>query len=187
MHETMVYYLGNIAERIANRNLAIAVDENAKLYNGVRLDVQLNLSPHPEEHYVGEDYRHISRIDVLWMDSRNSRITHCFEIENSTRIEGGIMRMSHVREPPRPSRGRREMVRRVIVVPDARFDEARAIAQSPMVTPWLNTATHYLIRYSALEEFFSHLNDADSVTLAQFDELLEDMRPQANLNQFEDA
>lgn len=183
MHEIMVYCLGNIAGRISSRTLAIASDERGKIYNGARLDSQLNLSPHPTD-YGPESAGPVSRIDVIWMNNY-SQITHCFEVENSTRIEGGIMRMSHARELPQTSTGSWEQVRRVIVVPDDRFDEARAIARSPMVTPWVNSASNYLLRYSVLEEFFSSLNDGDSVTLAQFNGLLEDMLPQSNLSQFE--
>ena len=51
---------------------------------------------HPAD-YGDRERDAIRRIDVLWMN-RDSRITHCFEVENSTRIEGGIMRMSNVRE-----------------------------------------------------------------------------------------
>tara|TARA_B100000683_G_scaffold167612_1_gene161597 strand:- start:22 stop:702 length:681 start_codon:yes stop_codon:yes gene_type:complete len=177
-HEQMVYYLARIAELIQNRGPAIATDEMGKMYQGERLDAQLNLMCHPED-YAGEERNAMRRIDVLWMNNQ-SRITHCFEVENSTRIEGGIMRMANVRELEVATR----RVRRVIVIPDDRLAETRRIASSQVLTSWLTTASHYLLRYSVLEDYFNQINDGTSPTLAGFDDLLEEMLPQASLDQF---
>jgi len=177
-HEQMVYYLGRIAEMIQGRGPAIAIDELGKMYQGARLDAQLNLMDHPAN-YGDRERNAMIRIDVLWMNN-DSRITHCFEVENSTRIEGGIMRMSNVREFVVSGR----QVRRVIVIPDDRLEEARQIANSQVLTSWLTATSHYLLRYSVLEEYFNQINDDNPPTLGGLDELLEDMRPQARLDDF---
>ena len=65
---------------IQGRGPAIAIDEMGKMYQGARLDSQLNLMDHPAN-YGDRERNAMMRIDVLWMN-RDSRITHCFEVEN---------------------------------------------------------------------------------------------------------
>ena len=72
----------------------------------------------------------------------------------------------------------------VIVIPDDRFEEARRIANSQVLESWLTTTSHYLLRYSALEEYFNQINDDNPASLAGLDDILEDMRPQARLDDF---
>jgi len=181
MHEQIVYHIADIGSRMSSRVVAIAVDEHAKEYQGKRLDQQLTLHDHPTLGYSEEEFRAISRIDIIWM-TNSGHITHCFEVENSTAIAGAIMRMSYVRER---RVGERD-VRRVIVIPDTRVAEARRIANSPVMTDWLSTAEHGTVTYSQLENYLDNLG-TNTPTLGQIDVLIQPMVPQVTLDQFIDS
>jgi type II restriction enzyme len=119
----------------------------AREYNGSRLadgccdDLPAGLASAP-----GADA--VRLIDVLWLSRDNARVSAAFEVEHSTSIYSGIVRLLDL-----ALGGSEQSVRGLyLVAPDARGEEVR----SQLTRPAFRTVSHLDVRFLPYGELARH-------------------------------
>ncbi|MDE2634953.1 MAG: ParB/RepB/Spo0J family partition protein [Chloroflexota bacterium] len=100
--------------------------------------------------------RSVQRIDVLWLE--DNKIIAAFEIENSTGIESGLLRMSHMWVSMDDS-----SIRAHIVAQDSDVNKARDKINAPTFRHNGLAESCYFIPYSAITNRYNEAEQNDSI------------------------
>ena len=123
----------------------IAANDRNRSYNGVRLaDGCLEALPHYVSEMAGAEA--VRLIDVLWLDSESGQVTAAFEVEHSTSIYSGIVRLLDL------SLGAagQSVKGLFLVAPDDREEDVRAQLRRPAFSRVADLDVRYL-PYGELE------------------------------------
>lgn len=125
----------------------IAANDRARTYGGGRLaDGCLGNLPPALQGIAGADA--IRLIDVLWINRDDRRVAAAFEVEHSTTIYSGIVRLLDL-----ALGGSEPLVRGLfLVAPDAREDDVRA----QLARPAFRTVSHLDVRFLPYSELSLH-------------------------------
>lgn len=125
----------------------IAANDRAREYDGSRLDDGCVSSLPPAlASSAGADA--IRLIDVLWIDRDDRRVAAAFEVEHSTTIYSGIVRLLDL-----ALGGSEQLVHGLfLVAPDAREDDVRA----QLARPAFRTVSHLDVRFLPYSELARH-------------------------------
>jgi len=116
----------------------IAANDRSRLHDGVPLSAGC-CSTLPEELQSIEGADAIRLIDVLWLERESRHVAAAFEVEHSTSIYSGIVRLLDLAlGAPRQSRGL------FLVAPDDREDEVRTQLRRPAFAAVANLQVRYL-------------------------------------------
>lgn len=123
----------------------IAANDRGRMHNGELLSAGcLNRLPDPLERLPGADS--IRLIDVLWLDPNQARVRAAFEVEHTTSIYSGIIRMLDLALSALHATDNL-----FLVAPDAREKEVRAQLQRPAFNRVRDLHVRYL-PYGELEK-----------------------------------
>jgi type II restriction enzyme len=89
-HSEMQYSLGKLGRQLGY-DVWIAQNDHSKQWNGLGLG-ELSIKKLPNATFSEDVYKTVSLIDVIWLDSE-SHIIGAFEVEKSTSIYSGILRL----------------------------------------------------------------------------------------------
>lgn len=125
----------------------IAANDRARTYNGSRLaEGCLGSLPPALAGIAGADA--VRLIDVLWIDRDDRRVAAAFEVEHSTTIYSGIVRLLDL-----ALGGSEQLVHGLfLVAPDAREDDVRA----QLARPAFRTVAHLDVRFLPYSELAQH-------------------------------
>ncbi len=128
---------------MAGCQVFIAKNDGSQQYNGEPLR-QGCLDELPKKGMSGSLYRRVSLIDVVWV--KNSKIVCAFEVECSTSIYSGILRMSDLAySVPYDS------IKGYIIAPDERKDKVIKELERPTFS---NERIQGFMRYMTVEELY---------------------------------
>jgi type II restriction enzyme len=123
----------------------IAANDRNRSYNGIRLaDGCLESLPRSVSEMAGAET--VRLIDVLWLDSGSGQVAAAFEVEHSTSIRSGILRLHDL---SLGSAGQ-SVKGLFLVAPDGREEEVRAQLRRPAFSRVADLDVRY-IRYGELE------------------------------------
>ena len=123
----------------------IASNDGGRAYNGGRLgDGCLSELPSEIDAAPGADA--VRLIDVLWLERNSSRVAGAFEVEHTTSIYSGIVRLLDLALGPASESARGLF----LVAPDDRVDEVRAQLMRPAFSRVADLRVRYL-PYGELE------------------------------------
>ncbi len=124
VHTQMQYLLSRVGTSLGYEAV-VAVNDRSRSFNGVQLS-QLCLPCLPALALEPEVCNTIALIDVLWLEKGTNRIIGAFEVEKSTSIYSGILRLSDL-ALALPD----HQTRLCLVVPDGREKEVVAQLKRP--------------------------------------------------------
>lgn len=110
--------------------------------------------------YSKENLDRIKEIDVIWFDE--SKITHEFEVENTTGIMEAIVRGSNIPE---------KIVKRYVVIPEERKDFFDRKISEPMIKERISDYNWQFIFYDALKEFFEKHEKNKEIDISEFEKI----------------
>lgn len=150
-HTEMQYHLVKIG-RSLGYDVAVAANDRGRSYKGQKFSF-LSLSRLPKLSVEPEVASTIDLIDVLWFEKNTNRILCAFEVEKSTSIYSGILRLSDLAiSLPDPH------LLICLVAPDAR--EREVVAQ--LMRPALCAANSSNLAYILFNDLATH---CDSICL----------------------
>lgn len=91
LHTEMQYHLMRIGKALGY-DVICAANDRSKCYNDLNFSF-VSLASFPEINVDPETRKTISLIDVVWFEKGTNRISCAFEVENSTSIYSGILRL----------------------------------------------------------------------------------------------
>lgn len=144
VHTQMQYLLSRIATALGY-DAVVAVNDRSRSFNGVPLS-QLCLPCLPTLNLEPEVCSTIALIDVLWLEKGTNRIIGAFEVEKSTSIYSGILRLSDL-ALALPD----HQTRLCLVIPDVREKEVVAQLKRPSFVAASRPQPTYLL-FSDLAE-----------------------------------
>ncbi len=124
VHTQMQYLLSRVGTSLGY-DAVVAVNDRSRYFNGIQLS-QLCLPCLPTLDLEPEVCSTIGLIDVLWLEKGTNRIIGAFEVEKSTSIYSGILRLSDL-ALALPD----HQTRLCLVVPDGREREVVAQLKRP--------------------------------------------------------
>lgn len=124
VHTQMQYLLSRVGTSLGY-DAVVAVNDRSRSFNGIQLS-QLCLPCLPTLDLEPEVCSTIGLIDVLWLEKGTNRIVGAFEVEKSTSIYSGILRLSDL-ALALPD----HQTRLCLVVPDGREKEVVAQLKRP--------------------------------------------------------
>jgi len=124
VHTQMQYLLSRVGTSLGYEAV-VAVNDRSRSFNGIQLS-QLCLPCLPALALEPEVCNTIALIDVLWLEKGTNRIIGAFEVEKSTSIYSGILRLSDL-ALALPD----HQTRLCLVVPDGREKEVVAQLKRP--------------------------------------------------------
>ena len=125
----------------------VATNDRARPYGDGRLaDGCLDTLPIPDEHALAADM--IRLIDVLWLDNTGQRIEAAFEVEHTTSIYSGIVRMLDLAL----GMGKANSSAYFLVAPDEREADVRA----QFARPAFSRVSDLQLRYLPYSEMRKH-------------------------------
>lgn len=123
-HTQMQYLLSRVGTSLGY-DAVVAVNDRSRSFNGAQLS-QLCLPGLPALDLEPEVCNTIALIDVLWLEKGTNRIIGAFEVEKSTSIYSGILRLSDLALALPDHR-----TRLCLVIPDGREKEVVAQLKRP--------------------------------------------------------
>jgi hypothetical protein len=173
-HEEIQYMLLKLGASIG-LDVWVARNDKSKTYNGQRFGDMPRVKDNLPRQFDDVTNRTIELIDVLWLDGE--RFVAAFEIEHTTAVYSGLLRMSDL-VSMQPNLN----IPLYIVAPDERrekvFEEINRPTFSRMRTP-LNSICQYL-PYSELRQFVDRMGDYVSALKPDFlDRIAEVCHPSA--------
>ena len=148
LHTAMQHHLLSIGKAI-NYDAVAAVNDLSRCHQGESLSL-VGLNKFPKLDVNAETYKTISLIDVVWFEKNTNKITCGFEVEKSTSIYSGILRLSDLYHsfPDNPPS-------LYLVIPDKR--EREVINQLMRPSFQINNVKISYILFSDLKEHCSAL------------------------------
>jgi hypothetical protein len=107
-----------------------------------------------------DNAKHVKEIDVVWFT--NQKITHEFEVENTTGLWSAIVRGSSIPDIT---------VKRFIVIPDERLRTFNDRLNVPVLQDRIKQENWKYILYDVLKVFFDHLKRKKQFSIDEFDEI----------------
>jgi len=92
LHSEMQYHLLKIGNAL-NYDVITASNDRSKTYNGSKFSF-ISIKKFPELNVARETFNTIKIIDVVWFEKGTNRIVCAFEVEKSTSIYSGILRLT---------------------------------------------------------------------------------------------
>jgi type II restriction enzyme len=92
LHTEMQYHLLTIGKAI-HYDAVVAVNDLSRCHQGQSLSL-VGLNKFPQLDVPAETYKTISLIDAVWFEKSTNKIACAFEVEKSTSIYSGILRLS---------------------------------------------------------------------------------------------
>jgi type II restriction enzyme len=92
LHSEMQYHLLKIGNAL-NYDVIAASNDRSKTYDGNKFSF-LSIKKFPEINIPKETYTTIKLIDIVWFEKGTNRIVCAFEVEKSTSIYSGILRLT---------------------------------------------------------------------------------------------
>lgn len=92
LHSEMQYHLLKIGSEL-NYDVIAASNDRSKTYNGNKFSF-IGINGFPEIEVPKETFKTIELIDIVWFEKGTNRIVCAFEVEKSTSIYSGILRLS---------------------------------------------------------------------------------------------
>lgn len=148
LHTEMQYHIMTIGGSLGYDVIA-ASNDRSKCHNGNSLSF-ISLDKFPELNVDKDTFKTITLIDAVWFDSSTNNVTCAFEVEKSTSIYSGILRLTDLyfsfkKNPPSL----------YLIIPDKREKEVLLQLQRPSIKN-SNIEIHYIL--------FSDLrNDCDAI------------------------
>ncbi len=124
-HTKIQYFLLN-AGRSIGYDVVPAVNDKSRSYNGQSFS-QISLKKLPQISEDPQVQKTISLIDVMWLEKSSNKMIAAFEVESSTTIHSGILRLNQLAV----SLGDTNDVQLYIVIPDKREKEVIAKIKDP--------------------------------------------------------
>lgn len=118
LHTEMQYHLLKIGKAL-NYDVIAASNDRSKTYNGNKFSF-VGLKKFPEINIAKEPLNTIKLIDIIWFEKNTNKIVCAFEVEKSTSIYSGILRLKdmHFALPLNQSK-------LFIIIPDKREKEVK--------------------------------------------------------------
>jgi type II restriction enzyme len=126
LHSEMQYHLLKIGNAL-NYDVIAASNDRSKNYNGKKFSF-LGIPEFPKMNVSPEVFNTISLIDIVWFEKGTNRIVCAFEVEKSTSIYSGILRLTDL-SFSLPS----HQSKLYIVIPDNREKEVKLQLNRPSV------------------------------------------------------
>jgi len=92
LHSEMQYHLLKIGNAL-NYDVITASNDRSKTYNGSKFSF-ISIKEFPEMDVPKETFNTIKLIDIVWFEKGTNRIVCAFEVEKSTSIYSGILRLT---------------------------------------------------------------------------------------------
>ncbi len=137
LHTEMEYHLLKIGKSLGY-DVISAVNDRSKSYDGISFSF-LSLSEFPKLNINKDTQNTITLVDVIWFKKGTNEIMSAFEVEKSTSIYSGILRLSDL---SMSFKGR--MIPLFIVAPDAREKEVTMQLLRPAIIS-NNIPIHYIL------------------------------------------
>jgi type II restriction enzyme len=144
LHSEMQYHLLKIGNAL-NYDVIAAKNDRSKSYNGNKFSF-MSLKGFPNLEVAKETLNTIKLIDIVWFEKNTNKIVCAFEVEKSTSIYSGILRLSDL-SYSLPNQNSKLY----IVIPDKREKEMRFQLTRPSI---LNGKT--VIKYILISELRKH-------------------------------
>lgn len=135
--------------RIANCGVFIATNDRRRINRQQPIDGGC-ISDLPHEGLSDEAYRRASLIDVIWLEK--NRIVCAFEVEVSTSIYSGILRMSDLMYATPYSD-----IKCYIVVPEKRMKQVKEQLQRPTFSNGITNRRMEYVSAEELRDLFEHI------------------------------
>lgn len=137
-HLRMQFLLAKAGRALGCR-IHVAANDRGRVFDGIPLS-SLALAELPPLGLPPEVEQTVGLIDVLWLDPTGARVVSAFEVEKSTSIYSGILRLLdlHRSAAARPDR-------LYLVAPDAREKEIQAQLCRPAFTDSGGPEIHYIL------------------------------------------
>ncbi len=126
LHSEMQYHLLKIGNAL-NYDVIAASNDRSKTYNGNKFSF-ISIKEFPKINVQPETFNTIKLIDIVWFEKGTNRIVCAFEVEKSTSIYSGILRLTDL-SFSLPS----HQSKLYIVIPDNREKEVKLQLNRPSV------------------------------------------------------
>jgi type II restriction enzyme len=126
LHSEMQYHLLKIGKAL-NYDVIAASNDRSKTYDGKKFSF-ISLQEFPDLDLPDETFNTIKLIDIVWFEKGTNRIVCAFEVEKSTSIYSGILRLTDL-SFSLPS----HQSKLYIVIPDKREKEVKLQLNRPSV------------------------------------------------------
>ncbi len=126
LHNEMQYHLLKIGNAL-NYDVIAASNDRSKTYNGNKFSF-ISIKEFPETDVPKDTFNTIKLIDIVWFEKGTNRIVCAFEVEKSTSIYSGILRLTDL-SFSLPS----HQSKLYIVIPDKREKEVKIQLNRPAV------------------------------------------------------
>jgi len=125
-HTEMQHHLLTIGNSFGY-DVSVAVNDKSKCHNGDNLSF-ISIDKFPSIDVDKDTYKTITLIDVVWFDKNSNNITSAFEVEKTTSIYSGILRLIDLyRSFPNKSPSL------YLIIPDKREEEVKVQLHRPSI------------------------------------------------------
>lgn len=171
LHTEMQFHLVRVGNALGYATL-VAANDRSRTHAGQKLSFHCGLNCLPELGVAAEVASTVDLIDVLWFDKQSRRVVCAFEVEKSTSIYSGILRLADL-AIALPD----EQIRVCLVAPDSREKEVLAQLRRPSLLATTQKAFSYLLFSDLVKhcDALCHFGEDHSI----LDKIVKQVSPQA--------
>ncbi len=159
MHAKIQYLLMKIG-RSLGYDVVVASNDRAKIYEGEKFSF-LSLPELPDLGIEEDIKKTIELIDVVWLEKRTSRIVCAYEVEKSTSVYSGILRLTDLALTLPDA----ESLKLYLVAPDQREKEVMAQLKRPSLEAKERAKISYILFSELCDHYDSICKFGDDCTI----------------------